>query len=64
MVKYEAKNSGSSLNATVKVDEVVCAHTFFKRKGAKPILQVTISLVACYILFVFYSISTHYLEPS
>jgi hypothetical protein len=25
-----------------KMDEVVCAHNFFKRKGAKPILQATV----------------------
>ena len=24
------------------MDEVVCAHNFFKRKGAKPILQATV----------------------
>jgi hypothetical protein len=27
-----------------KMDEVVCAHNFFKRKGAKPILQATVHL--------------------
>jgi hypothetical protein len=25
-----------------KMDEVVCAHNFFTRKGAKPILQATV----------------------
>jgi len=26
-----------------KMDEVVCAHNFFRRKGTKPILQVTVA---------------------
>ena len=26
-----------------KMDEVVCAHNFFSRKGTKPILQATVS---------------------
>ena len=25
-----------------KMDKLVCAHSFFKRKGAKPILQATV----------------------
>jgi hypothetical protein len=33
-----------------KMDNVVCAHNFFKRKGTKPILQVTVSMfINCFI---------------
>jgi hypothetical protein len=28
-----------------KMDEVVCAHNFFRRKGTKPILQVTVPIL-------------------
>jgi hypothetical protein len=31
-------------DAAPKIDEVVCAHNFFRRKGTKPILQVTVTL--------------------
>ena len=27
-----------------KMDDVVCAHNFFRRKGTKPILQATVTL--------------------
>jgi hypothetical protein len=32
-----------------KLDEVVCAHSCFKRKGAKPILQATVFITANYL---------------
>jgi hypothetical protein len=34
-------DKGGTVSA-LKMDEVVCAHNFFKRKGAKPILQATV----------------------
>jgi hypothetical protein len=32
-----------SYGAALKMDAVVCAHFFFRRKGTKPILQVTVT---------------------
>ncbi len=29
-----------------KMDEVVCAHNFFRRKGTKPILQATVQALS------------------
>jgi hypothetical protein len=36
------EDKGGTVSAS-KMDEVVCAHNFFKRKGAKPILQATVT---------------------
>jgi hypothetical protein len=35
-------NGGAQVSAP-KLDEVVCAHNFSKRKGAEPILQATVA---------------------
>jgi hypothetical protein len=39
------EDKGGTVSAS-KMDEVVCAHNFFKRKGAKPILQATVASLA------------------
>jgi hypothetical protein len=44
-----------------KMDEVVCAHNFFRRKGTKPILQVTVVLDRTSSLSTVATESTHLL---